>query len=90
MSLFFFFEDQQNEIIVETLIFISIFLVLTLQLIKFKQCAKQQQKSIYEQSYIKQSPSEFEQNKQQLTKYHIEKLQENPKFKEWQESSKKS
>ncbi|CAK73125.1 unnamed protein product (macronuclear) [Paramecium tetraurelia] len=88
MSLFFFFEDQQNEIIVETLIFISIFLVLTFQLIKFKQCT--QQKSIYEQSYIKQSPSEFEQNKQQLTKYHMEKLQENPKFREWQESSKKS
>ncbi|CAD8060999.1 unnamed protein product [Paramecium primaurelia] len=88
MSLFFVFEDQQNEIIIETLVFITICLVLILQLTKFRQCTKQ--KTIYEQCYIKQSLQEFEQNKQQLTKYHMEKLHEDPKFKEWQQSSKKS
>ncbi|CAD8161935.1 unnamed protein product [Paramecium pentaurelia] len=83
MSYFFYFEEQQNEIIVGILVFLSICLVVILQL--SLQSAKQ--KIIYEQSYIKQSVVEFEQNKQQLTKYHIQKLQQNPKFKEWQSYS---
>ncbi|CAD8173271.1 unnamed protein product [Paramecium octaurelia] len=80
MPYFFVLEDQQNEIIVGTFVFISICLLIMLWF--QKQSAKQ--KLIYEQSYIKQSLLEFEQNKQELTKYHIEKLCENPKFKEWQ------
>ncbi|CAK86248.1 unnamed protein product (macronuclear) [Paramecium tetraurelia] len=80
MSYFFLLEDKQNEIIVGTLVFISICLFILLWF--SKQSAKQ--RSIYEESYIKQSLLEFESNKQQLTKYHIEKLCENPKFKEWQ------
>ncbi|CAD8087216.1 unnamed protein product [Paramecium sonneborni] len=84
MSLILNFEECQNEIIVGTLAFFSIFLILVLQL--KKQCAEQ--KTLYEKSYIKQSPKEFESNKQYLTKYHIQKLKENPKFKEWQSQSK--
>ncbi|CAD8081173.1 unnamed protein product [Paramecium sonneborni] len=84
MQLFLDFEDQQNELIIGTLAVLSIFLILFLY---FKRQVVEQ-KTLYEKSYIKQTAQEFEQNKQQLTQYHIQKLQEDPKFKEWKSQSK--